>query len=382
MIQLTAKGVIFFMEYRINHNNDNKVSLLGMGCMRFPLIEGTEDIDIKAVEKMVDFAIKNGVNYFDTAYPYHGGKSEGVIGNCLATYPRESFYLADKLPIWKVDSNASLQVILDEQLDRCKVDYFDYYLCHAMCSERVKTIEQYDIYDFLLQKKRQGVLKQIGFSFHDSPAVLRKICEAHKWDFVQLQINYLDWELGIAKTLYNIAEEFGLQVIIMEPVRGGALASLCEQADDIFKTHSPNRSVASWAIRYAAGLPQVLTVLSGMSNMEQLVDNVSTISPFTPLSMAENDILLQALDAYKSLKTIPCTGCKYCIDCPRSINIPEIFALYNKTIVLGSSTFASQLAEVNKEQQPNACITCGKCSKMCPQQIDIPAKLKALSQLK
>lgn len=370
------------MNYRINRNNSQKISLLGMGCMRFPLIEGTDEIDINAVEKMFDYAIENGVNYFDTAYPYHGGKSEVVTGRLLAKYPRSSFYLADKLPIWKVQSEENLPEIINEQLTRCSVDYFDYYLCHAVSQERMEIIEKFNIYDFLLEQKKKGVLKQIGFSFHDSPAVLRKMCKAHKWDFVQLQINYFDWELGIAKKLYDIALEFGLQVIIMEPVRGGALASLGENADKIFKAHSPEKSVASWAVRYAAGLPEVLTVLSGMSNMEQLADNISSIKDFSPLNADETKTLMQAFEVYKALKTIPCTGCKYCIDCPKSINIADIFALYNKTVAIGSAYFAQRLSRFKKSSRPENCISCGKCSKMCPQQIDIPAKLKELSQLK
>lgn len=370
------------MENRINRNNGKKISLLGMGCMRFPLIENTDEIDLNAVEKMFDYAINNGINYFDTAYPYHGGKSEVVTGKLLKKYPRSSFYLADKLPVWKVQATEDLPAIINEQLTRCGVDYFDYYLCHAISQERMEIIEKFNIYDFLLEQKQKGVLKQIGFSFHDSPTVLRKMCKAHKWDFVQLQINYFDWELGIAKKLYEIAVEFGLQVIIMEPVRGGTLASLGENADKILKTHSPEKSIASWAIRYAAGLPEVLTVLSGMSSMEQLEDNIESVKHFSALNADETNVLLQAFEAYKALKTIPCTGCKYCIDCPKNVNIAEIFALYNKTVAIAPAYFAKRLSRLKKSTRPENCISCGKCSKMCPQNIDIPTKLKELSQLK
>lgn len=370
------------MEYRINKKTSEKVSLLGMGCMRFPLTsEKTEDIDQVQVQQMVDYAYENGINYFDTAYPYHGGKSEASIGKALAKYPRESFYLADKMPIWKVEKPEELDIVLSEQLQRTGVSYFDYYLFHAVDKTRFEKVKELDMYNWAMKKKSEGVLKNVGFSFHDAPSVLRDICTTYKWDFVQLQINYLDWDLGTASELYEIANEFDLQIVVMEPVRGGALASLGSTVDEIFKKADSDASVASWAIRYVASLPSVLSVLSGMSNFAQVQDNIKTMTNFIAMSEQELNVVENALDEYKKAKTIPCTGCRYCMDCPFGVQIPEIFTIHNDGALMhGAKYFETQMQSMPEIARPTSCVACGACAEVCPQKIDIPSLMQGFAK--
>lgn len=372
------------MDYRENKKTLDRVSLLGMGCMRFPLLAGDDKlIDRQEVQKMVDYAYTSGVNYYDTAYGYHNGKSEETIGAALKSYPRESFFLADKMPLWLVKEKSDLENIFAQQLLRCGVDYFDYYLCHAVSMDRLAVIENCDIYGFLQKKKQEGRVRRVGFSFHDSPSVLRKLLQDYRWDFVQLQINYFDWELGHAKLLYNIAKEFGLQVIIMEPVRGGALANLGDKANAILKANSPEKSIASWAVRFAASLPEVLTVLSGMSSLEQMQDNISSMQPLQPLTSLEHTVLSEALDVFKRTKTVPCTRCRYCMDCPFGVDIPEIFTLYNEVAVpFGEEAFKEKLDTLKKANHPERCTACGRCKELCPQQIDISTLMKGFARSK
>lgn len=272
------------MEYRTHTKTDAVVSLLGLGCMRLPLLAGSETaIDVAAAEAEIDAAYKGGITYFDTAWPYHAGQSETVIGAALKKYPRESFYLADKMPAWALETGADCEKIFSAQLEKCQVDYFDFYLLHAVQDANWDKYESLRVYDFLRQKKAEGKLRRLGFSFHGSVENLKKVLAAHEWDFVQIQLNYLDWELQNAAEQYRLITEAGLQCVIMEPVRGGALADLCPEANSLLQAAAPGRSVASWAIRYAASLPGVLCVLSGMSDQRQLEDNLSTMSPFAPV---------------------------------------------------------------------------------------------------
>lgn len=369
------------MELRQYKDTDIYTSLLGLGCMRFPTLENGE-VDYEKTEQIVDYAYEHGVNYFDTAYVYHGGKSETVIGRALKKYPRDSFFLADKMPGWEVKTIADVERIFDEQLERCQVDYFDFYLCHSLTSEGLKIYDQVDIIGFLDQKKNEGKIRRLGFSFHDKPPVLEAILSRYDWDFVQIQLNYMDWTLQDAKRQYALIEAKGIPCVIMEPVRGGTLATLSEESCAYFKQADPSRSVASWAIRYAASLPNVLTVLSGMSNLEQVQDNTATMTDFEPLKEADYQTIETALEIYRKNITIPCTGCKYCIDCPKEIDIPGIFKLSNDfAISKNRSAFKESYGKLPVGRTAADCISCRKCVSLCPQSIQIPeelAKIKAL----
>lgn len=369
------------METRTFHGET--ISLLGLGCMRLPKVEGQkEKIDYARAQEIVDYAYSHGVNYFDTAWMYHDGESETFIGQALRKYPRESYNLVTKLPIWEAQAPSDMERIFQTQLERCGVDYFDFYLCHALSAGNFKKMEEFGLYDFLVKKREEGKIRYIGFSFHDSPEVLQTIVDAHQWDFVQIQLNYLDWEMQRAKEQYEILERAKLPTIVMEPVRGGALASPCEGANALFLAAHPDRSIASWAIRFVAGLPNVLTVLSGMSNMEQVQDNVQTMEAFQPLSEEELAVVWSAVDAYKKKDTIPCTGCRYCMDCPFGVDIPRLFALYNQFAVnRDKDAFLAEYRAIEDACGAKKCVACGKCAEHCPQSIPIPEKMKMLCEL-
>jgi len=351
--------------------------------MRLPLLEPDKpDIDVSAVQEMVDYAYSHGVNYFDTAYGYHGGKSEPTIGAALKKYPRDSFFLASKMPCWCVEKTSDIERIFNEQLERCQVDYFDFYLCHALSAEHWKMYSQFPILPFLDKMRAQGKIRRLGFSFHDSPQVLSRILDQHDWEFVQIQLNYLDWDAQDAKGQYEVIEKHGIPCIVMEPVRGGALASLCPEADAAFKEAAPDRSVASWAIRFAASLPNVMTVLSGMSNMAQMEDNVRTMESFAPLSDSERGVIGKALELYRKNVTIPCTGCRYCMECPSGVDIPEIFKIYNKYAVdKNGGSFKEAYTALTEARQSHNCVSCGACMTKCPQGIKIPDRMKEIAEL-
>ena len=358
-------------------NTNLEISLLGLGCMRLPLVEGsTTEIDYEKAEEIVDYAYNNGINYFDTAYPYHGGQSEKFIGHALKKYPRESFNLVSKLPIWLIKEEGDLEKYFNEQLANCQTEYFDFYLCHAVDATRFKAIKDFNIFEFLMKKKAEGKIRYVGFSFHDKPEVLAEIADTYPWDFAQIQLNYLDWELYKSKEQYKILAEREIPCIIMEPVRGGTLANPCKESNEIFKAARPDMSVASWAIRYAATFPNVLTVLSGMSNMEQIKDNVETMTNFQPITEEDSMVIEAALEAYRKNNTIPCTGCRYCMDCPMGVDIPEVFKIYNNYAVSKfKSVFKEEYHALLDSEKAHNCISCGACVSQCPQGINIPEKM-------
>ena len=385
------------MEYR--DWKGKKISLLGFGNMRLPLrSEKATDIDRETALRMIDEAYRNGVNYFDTAYPYHEGESERFVGEALQRYPRESFYLADKMPTWLIGSIADGERIFREQLEKCRVDYFDFYLCHAVgqtADDFEKAYLKTGMLDVLKDYKAQGKIRSLGFSFHGSPERLEEILKASEWDFVQLQINYLDWTLQQAERQYRLAEKYGLPVIVMEPVRGGALHRLCPEAEKILK-QSSSESCASWALRYAASLPNVLTVLSGMTEPEQVADNLATFRNFRPLNGEERKIVEKAKEAYLKTGIIPCTGCRYCMDCPFGVDIPEVFRVYNEcatTLSLPLSfhshrfidkdakKFAEAYEKIPEIKRAEHCRSCNRCTRHCPQHIDIPVKMKEIAEI-
>ena len=370
------------MEMRQYRDTDVKVSLLGMGCMRLPKVDPEkEDIDYEKAQEIIDYAYANGVNYFDTAYGYHGGQSELFVGQALKKYPRESFFLASKMPIWCVKEKGDVERIFNEQLQRCQTDYFDFYLFHSQNAANFQKCQEFGVYEFLSQMKAEGKIRRLGFSFHDTPEVLRHICDTYPWDFAQIQLNYLDWEMQDAKTQYQILNDREIPVIVMEPVRGGVLASPCEAADILFREERPDKSVASWAIRFAASLLGVLTVLSGMSNMEQVRDNVDTMTRFEPLTDREREVIDEALEAYRKKDTVPCTGCRYCMDCPFGVDIPKMFSLYNHYVLDRDGEDYLEAYEAQPEsERADQCQACGACMEKCPQHIRIPDQMVTIRE--
>lgn len=359
---------------------DTYLSRLGLGNMRLPCksigkISAPNLIDYKKSQEIVDMAYENGVNYFDTAYMYHAGKSEKFIGQALKKYPRDTYFLADKLPIWFCKSPSDMEKIFNKQLERTGIDRFDFYLLHSLDKKNFEKCEKYGAYDFLLEKQKQGLIKNFGFSFHGAIEDLREIVTAHHWDFAQIQMNYLDWKNQDAKTQYEILTEAGIPVIVMEPVRGGKLVNIPQQAQDIFKANNPDKSIASWAIRFVGSFDNVITILSGMNSLEQMQDNLNSLTDFKKMSEVEFRICQNVADIINEKQIIPCTGCDYCADCPKDVKISRIFDAYNKykneTITLEEAKREYEQIEVNHTQ----CVKCGKCADHCPQSINIPELL-------
>lgn len=369
---------------RVKFKN-TEVSRLGLGTMRLPCKtplkrEANPLIDYTKGQQLVDMAYQNGVNYFDTAYMYHQGKSEKFIGTALKKYPRDTYFLADKLPIWLCKSPKDMQKIFDEQLERTGIDCFDFYLLHSLDKENFEKCEQYKAYDFVKEKQAQGLVKNIGFSFHGTVDDLKEIIASHDWDFAQIQMNYLDWENQDAKTQYELLTQAGIPIIVMEPVRGGKLANdVPQKAVEQMKNYSPQRSIASWAIKFVASYKNVITILSGMNSTEQMQDNLNTLTDFQPMNEVEFQICKNTADLINKSDIIPCAGCDYCTDCPKGVKISTIFSVYNRykngELSLNESREEYRKIDVNA----NACISCGKCKSHCPQSIDIP---KILSKIK
>ena len=357
-----------------------EISRLGLGNMRLPCKtpikrEANPLIDYNKAQELVDMAYENGVNYFDTAYMYHAGKSEKFIGQALKKYPRESYYLADKLPIWMCKRPADMQKIFDKQLQRTGIDCFDFYLLHSLDKGNFEKCEKYGAYDFLIEKQKQGLIKNIGFSFHGTIDDLKTIVAAHHWDFAQIQMNYLDWKNQDAKTQYEILTQAGIPVIVMEPVRGGKLADVPKRVEELFKNNAPDKSIASWAIRFCATHDNVLTILSGMNAKEQMLDNLQSLTDFVPMTDVELKICQNAASIINESEIIPCTGCDYCTDCPKSVKISTIFDVYNK---LKTEEYTAEQAKEKYAQidvNHTQCVACGKCKEHCPQSIDIPKML-------
>lgn len=390
------------MQTRLFGKTNESVSLLGYGMMRLPALHAdTDDIDYEKALAHIDYAYRHGVNYFDTAYMYHGGKSELFAGEALSRYPRESFYLADKMPAWMIGNGgvSRAKEIFADQLNKCRVDYFDFYLLHALSrqTEFDKIYLEDGVLAYLKEEKAKGRIRHLGFSFHGSIAFFEYLMTVNDWDFCQIQCNYLDWDKQSAKELYRIAEEHGVQLIIMEPVRGGALAKLNEAAVDILKAAEPEKSVASWAIRFVASLENVLCVLSGMSDMAQVEDNIATLTDFSPLTEQDHKTIKDALDAYAKDGVIGCTACRYCFDCPKQIMIPELFALYNaalseerlpvsvgiteKEFSKRKEAFLSDYRAIPEGKRAEDCVKCGKCAEHCPQTIKIPERLAEIARI-
>lgn len=372
------------MKYSEFSNTKGKVSKLGFGLMRLPkLYEGKEDIDFKEAERLVDLAYKNGVNYFDTAYVYHNGESEIFAGKILKKYPRESYNLATKLPGWAIKNDGkTVDELFNEQLEKCETEYFDFYLLHSLNRDIWNTFKSVNAYENLKEKKAQGKIRHLGFSFHGDMELFKELLENYEWDFVQLQINYYDWEADNAKDFYKLLEDKNIPCIVMEPVRGGSLQKLNDEAVEVFKKLSSS-SPASYALRFVAQLPNVLVTLSGMSTYEQVEDNINTFNECKPLSEEELKAIEEANVLFRKNFSIPCTACKYCVtECPKGIDIPSCFSAFNeynatREIIDLNKTYLL----IPKEKQAHNCIDCKKCMEHCPQEINIPRKLSNIKNL-
>lgn len=357
--------------------------LIALGCMRLPMNNGK--IDMVELDKMVEYAMEHGANYFDTAYMYVEGKSENAIGEILKKYPRESFILADKCPAYLVNSPADVRKLCEEQLKKCQVEYFDNYMVHNINKNTLSNYRDNDMYGELLKLKKEGIIKHLGFSFHGDPQMLREVIKEHKWDFCQLQINYLDWEVVNADELYQIADEAGVPIIVMEPLRGGTLCDLPEKAVEKLKQECPDDTQASFGLRWVASKQRVFTILSGMSNLQQLKENVDTFVNYKEFSEKETKVAHEIAQIIQSQGAISCTACKYCMEvCPRGINIPAIFGLYN---IYKSSTqyskkfmFTYNYKALDESTRADKCIDCKLCVKNCPQNLDIPELLKVVQK--
>lgn len=360
-----------------------KLSALGFGTMRLPTkTDGT--IDEAQVAEMAAYAISHGVNYFDTAYPYHGGESERVIGRVLSRYPRESYYLATKYPGHQISSTGyDPAAIFEEQLKKCGVEYFDFYLLHNVYEKSMEVYmdPRWGIVDYFREQKRLGRIRHLGFSTHAQTTGLQTFLDACGADmeFCQIQLNYLDWTLQDAKGKYDLLTRRGIPVWVMEPVRGGRLAKLGDADEERLKALRPDASIASWGFRFLQGLPNVAMVLSGMSDMTQMVDNVKTFTAPQPLTGEERAILLDIAEGMKD--SLPCTACRYCCDgCPMGLDIPGMISAYNELRFSAAVNVAMRIEFLPEEKKPSACIGCGRCAKICPQNIDIPAAMKDLTQ--
>ncbi|MCM1151867.1 MAG: aldo/keto reductase [Alistipes sp.] len=363
---------------------------LGFGCMRLPLTDPADvtKVDLTQFERMVDTFLERGFTYFDTAYMYHEYQSEKFVRRALVErHDRDSFTLATKLPTMFLKAEGDQERIFAEQLEKCGVEYFDYYLLHNLNVSNYRTVERFGSFAFATRLKAEGKIRHVGFSFHDNAELLDEILTAHpETEFVQLQINYIDWdnESIQSRRCYETARRHGKPVVVMEPLKGGTLARLPEEAEALFRSMRPELSPASWAIRYAASLDGVMTVLSGMSTMEQLEDNTSYMQHFEPLNTEERDAVDRAVGIINRSIAIPCTACRYCVDgCPERIAIPEYFALYNAEQQALNKTFSIQNIYYDNLAQTHGraseCIGCRKCEKSCPQHLPIVESLRKVA---
>ncbi len=365
------------MNYREYKKDGAKISLLGFGGMRFPTKDGK--IDREKSQELIDKAYNSGVNYFDTAYMYHNGESELFFGEAMAKYPRDSYYLADKMPVWMAKESQDVERIFNEQLKKCNTDYFDFYLLHSVNDGVYKDSVRLGAFEKLDALRKSGKIKRLGFSFHGSIELLEKVLDEFEWDFVQIQLNYLDWDYQNAKRQYEMIVERGLQVLVMEPMRGGALVNVPEKAEKMFKALKPDDSVPSWAMKFAASLDGVLCILSGMTTQEALDDNLKTFSNDIDFDASMRDMVFEAAKIIIETKTIPCTKCNYCSDCPQGIAIPKIFSMYNGARISEDSFFFKEsYFEMDDDKKPHNCIKCGICVQRCPQGIDVPSKLETV----
>lgn len=366
---------------------DIRLSALGLGAMRLPVLEGKDaQIDEPAAQEMVDYAMKHGVNYYDTAWGYHSGQSELALGRALARCPRESFYLATKFPGYDLNNMGRVEEIFEAQLKKCQVDYFDFYLFHNVCEMNIDAYldPQYGIDAYLTAQKANGRIRHLGFSAHGSVPVMRRFLEAYgdHIEFCQLQINYLDWTFQDARAKVELLKEYNIPVWVMEPLRGGRLAKLGESHTRRLNALRPDEATPAWAFRFLQTIPEVTMILSGMSNMAQLQDNVHTFETEKPLTEGELSELMEIADEILGRKALPCTACRYCTDhCPQGLDIPGLIGLYNEhNFTEGGFIAPMALAACPEEKKPFACVGCRSCEAVCPQQIRISEVMKDFTE--
>lgn len=361
-----------------------KLSALGFGAMRLPVLEDGS-IDVELTEKMVDYAISNGVNYFDTAVPYHGGKSEIVMGEILRKYPRDKWYLATKFPGHQHNESFDTKAIFEEQLRKCGVDRFDFYLFHNVCENSIDDYmnPKWGMLEYMVEQRKAGRIGHLGLSTHGDLEFVKNLLEGpygKEIEFIQIQLNYLDWTLQKAKEKVELLSSYGIPVWVMEPVRGGRLAKMDEETTARLREFRPDESTAAWAFRFLQGVPGVTMTLSGMSNLEQVVDNVNTYHESKPLTPEEKETVLDI--ARKIHATVPCTGCRYCCDgCPAGLDIPRLMEVYNDLSLQFSYSPMMFLESLPEDKRPSACLGCGACASMCPQGIEIPQVMEKLDAL-
>lgn len=355
-----------------------KLSALGMGAMRLPVVDGDDArIDEAAAAAMVDYAMAHGVNYYDTAWGYHNGNSELVMGRALARYPRESYFLADKFPGYDLSNMDKVESIFEKQLEKCGVEYFDFYLFHNVCEMNIDAYldPKYGIFDYLTAQKKAGRIRHLGFSAHGSYAVMKRFLEAYgsEMEFCQIQLNYLDWKFQGAKEKVELLQAYNIPVWVMEPLRGGKLASLAPADEEKLQALRPQEGIPAWAFRFLQSIPAVTVTLSGMSNMEQMQANIRTYETEQPLDENEMQALLGIADAMVGKIALPCTACHYCVShCPQGLDIPGLLALYNEHCFTDGGFIAPMaLSAVPEDKRPNSCIGCRSCEAVCPQQIRI-----------
>ncbi len=362
------------------------LSSLGFGTMRLPTVDGKDaDIDIEKSREMFDYALKMGVNYFDTAWGYHCGNSERAVGEILSDYPRESFYLASKFPGYDLNNMGKTESVFEEQLEKCRTDYFDFYLVHNVCEKNIDAYldENYGTLDYLLKQKQNGRIRHLGFSVHGSLETMNRFLEMYgeHMEFCQIQLNYIDYHFQEAKSKLEVLEKLGIDVWVMEPLRGGKLANLPEDAKKAVESIREGENAVSMAFRYLQSFPSVKVVLSGMSTMEQIKDNIRIFSERKPATEKEN-ARLYSVAAKLVGGSVPCTSCKYCVShCPKEIDIPRMIELYNEHVFTGGGFMAPMALEaIPKDKHPNACIGCRSCEAVCPQEIKISEVLGDFSE--
>lgn len=369
-LYLTGKGdSMIYTDFQ-----GKRLSLLGFGTMRLPQ-RPDGCIDQEEVERMVDYAMAHGINYFDTAYPYHGGASEWSIGKALKKYPRDAFYLADKFPGHQICASYDPADVFEDQLKKCGVEYFDFYLLHNVCEKSMDTYldERWGIIDYFKEQKRMGRIRHLGFSSHGRLDFLERFLALYGGDmeFCQLQLNYLDWTLQDGRQKYELLTRQGIPVWVMEPVRGGRLAKLSEGETAALAALRPDESAAAWGFRFLQGLPNVKMILSGMSDQAQMEENVHTFSQAKPLTAQEEKAVFDIAEGMKN--AIPCTACRYCCDgCPAGLDIPMLLSVYSDIRFSPSVNTAMLIDALPEDKRPSACLACGKCSKVCPQGIAVP----------
>lgn len=359
-----------------------KISALGLGMMRLPTVDGKEaNIDEPAAIELVDYAMAHGVNYYDTAWGYHAGNSELVAGKALSRYPRDSYFLTSKFPGYDLANMGKAEEIFEEQLKKCKTDFFDFYLVHNVCEMNINEYldPAYGTYDYLVAQKKNGRIRHLGFSAHGDMTVLRRFLAVYgdAMEFCQLQINWFDWEFQHAKEKYEYITSLGIPVWVMEPLRGGKLAKMEEGYFDRLRALRPDESVPGWAFRFLQALPNVGVILSGMSNMAQLQENISIFETDAPLNTEENTALLSIASDLMDKTTVPCTACRYCTAyCPQELDIPRLLSLYNEHSFTGGGFMAPMaISAMPEDKKPSACLGCRSCEAVCPQGIKISEAL-------